>query len=193
MKTRVEAYLEQSPRWQPLIEAIRELLLPLDLAEDIVGAQITYTYQERDVASLESFQDFLALNFPKGVLLEDRAGVLHSTSGASMARRFEFHELEEIEQQKASVVAFINQAIAHERAGVAATSQDHVLRLAPDLLELFDREPDVEAAFYRLNPEVRQAYQSQLDTPADRTERVRRLEQMIPRILAGLAPDGKDV
>lgn len=107
MKSSVDAYLEQNPRWKPVIAALREILLEQDLAENITGGQLSYTYQDRSVASIESGHDYLSLLFTKGVLLKDPQSLLQLPGNDSVInRRLIFKTPEEVVELADALVDF---------------------------------------------------------------------------------------
>lgn len=124
MKSSVDAYLEQNPRWKPVIAALREILLEQDLAENITGGQLSYTYQDRSVASIESGHDYLSLLFTKGVLLKDPQSLLQLPGNDSVInRRLIFKTPEEVVELADALVDFFHQAIDHEKDTLKATSR----------------------------------------------------------------------
>lgn len=123
MKSRVDNYLEQNPRWKDVIVALREVLLQHDLAETISGGDISYTYQGRDVATIEGLTKHVSLIFSKGILLEDKRSVLEpSETGSYNHRNLNFATPESVEKQSKIIADFIKQAIELEKVGVRSVT-----------------------------------------------------------------------
>lgn len=124
MKTNVEAYLDQNPFWKEVIIALRRILLEQDLAEDITGGQISYTYQGRNVALVQSYHDYLSLQFSKGVLLDDPKSLLQPSELESViSRQLTFQTVEQVEQLAGEIERFFDQAITLEKDTLKSTSQ----------------------------------------------------------------------
>ncbi|HHT20077.1 MAG TPA: hypothetical protein GXZ74_01400 [Tissierellia bacterium] len=124
MKSNVDNYLEQNPRWKEIIIALRELLKPLDLAETISGGDISYTYQGRDVATIESLSRHVSLVFSKGVLLEDTDSVLEEPeNGSIINRQLSFTTTEAVADRAEVIADFFDQAIELEKDGVKSVTE----------------------------------------------------------------------
>lgn len=82
-----------------------------------------YTIEVDDKASnvvlIHAFKDYCALLFFKGALLKDAKGILiQQTESVQAARQLRFTDVREITKLKTTVKAYLQEAIAVEKAGL---------------------------------------------------------------------------
>lgn len=189
----VTNYLDQNPKWKAVIEAIRPILLEEDVYEEMAGGKVSYTYQGRTLAQLDGYTDYLAMILPNGVLVSDPDGkLLEAPEEGALARKLKFKDAKSVTTNEDLIREVVKQLINHAKDSVDATEMDHVIELPQELLELFDAEPEVETAFYELSPMDRLEYQVYLEEASDVKQLKTRLEEIIPRLQAGLRLHGDD-
>lgn len=181
----IDAYLAAPHRWADEIGALRPLLLASDLTEVIKWAKPCYCHGKANVALIQEFSDHLALMFFKGVLLDDPSGVLHAQGPNShAAKRMKFTSVEEVKALSDVVTAYLREAIAYEEAGTELPARPDE-ELVAELAERLAADAELAEAFENLTPGRRRAYNLHVADAKQSSTRERRIDKVVPRILAG--------
>jgi uncharacterized protein YdeI (YjbR/CyaY-like superfamily) len=105
-------------RWSAEYAALRALCLGAGLNEELKWGQACYDLDGGKIVLIHGFKNYCALLFMKGALLEDPKGILvQQTKNVQSARQIRFASLADIEKQKASIKAYIRNAVAVEKSG----------------------------------------------------------------------------
>ena len=128
---------------------------------------------------------FLALLFFRGALLKDPEGLLerqgpHSRSGF----RMRFTGVREVTEAAGSIRAYVREAIRVEEAGLAVEKGTDV-EYPDELVERFNADPDLKAAFERLTPGRRRFYLIHFSGAKKSRTRAARIERYRRKILDG--------
>ena len=95
----VDDYIARSEQWPSEMAALRAILLDGGLSEEIKWRKPCYSSGRKNIAILQEMNDFLALMFFKGALLDDMAGVLEEQGPNSRsARRMTFRSVDDVER-----------------------------------------------------------------------------------------------
>lgn len=181
----VDAYLDASAQWPDVIRALRPLLLGAGLEEEVKWGKPCYCHHGANVAIVQEFTDDLALMFFKGILLDDPADVLEEVGPNShAARRMLFSSVEEVEERVDVISAYLEAAIAVEDAGTEVPPRPEE-ELAPELAERLAQDPELSACFDELTPGRQREYNLHVSAAKQSSTRERRVDQAVPRILAG--------
>ena len=151
---KVDSYIENAPKWQSELSALRDILLSFDLVEEIKWAKPAYLYDKHIVIVVIPFKDACTLLFFKGGLMKDPSGVLiRPTDNTEAGRQMRFTSVEEIQQKESIIRAYIDEAIAIEKAGLKVPPKEKKEVVYPDeLIEKFEESPDLQEAFETLTP-----------------------------------------
>lgn len=185
MSPEVDAYIEQSDKWPEEMRALRPTLLEAGLTEEIKWRQPCYTHEGNNIAILQEMNDFLALMFFKGALLEDPDGVLEDQGeNTRSARRIRFTSVEDVTRLADTVKAYLEEAIDVEEAGLEVGPAPE-----PDLVEelrtRLDEDPELEEAFESLTPGRRREYNIYFSGAKQAKTRRDRVDKYAPKILEG--------
>ena len=139
----------------------------------------------KNIAILQEMNDFLALMFFKGALLNDPEGILEEQGPNSRsARRIRFTSLEDVARLTDTVRAYINEAIAVEEAGLKVGPAPE-LTLVAELKSRLDQDPALKAAFEALTPGRRREYNLYFSGAKQASTRAARVERYVQKILDG--------
>jgi uncharacterized protein YdeI (YjbR/CyaY-like superfamily) len=181
----VDDYVQASTLWPEVIRALRPILLGAGLNETVKWNKPCYTHDGANIAIVQEMKAFLALMFFKGALLDDPDGVLQEQGPNSRsARRMTFTSVGDVHRLESSIIGLVQQAVAVERAGLAAPTPPP-LELVAELRERLDADPHLAAAFDRLTPGRQRQYHLHIAGARQSTTRRSRVDTCIPRILAG--------
>ncbi len=185
MSDEVEAYIAGAERWSEEMAAVRDLLLGCGLDEAIKWRTPCFTHGGANVVILQPMRDHLALMFFKGALLTDPDGVLEEQGPNSRsARRVRVRSVDDVTRLAATLDALVAEAVAVEEAGLEVADAPE-LTLVEELQERLDEDPELRAAFESLTPGRRREYHLHVAGAKRSDTRRRRVEQHVPRILAG--------
>jgi uncharacterized protein YdeI (YjbR/CyaY-like superfamily) len=118
MNPAVDDYIDNAQKWQEALTALRAIVLDCQLDETIKWGVPCYTFQGRNVVLMHTFKEYCALLFHKGALLNDPAGLLiQQTENTQATRQIRFTNALEVSERKASLQAYIHEALELEKAG----------------------------------------------------------------------------
>ncbi len=187
----VDAFLEQEERWRPEFEALRAIVLPSGLKEEIKWGKPTYTLDGNNVVLMHGFKDYAALLFMKGALMKDEERVLvQQTENVQSARQLRFTSVDEIKRMDNMLKAYVDEAIAIERSGekiVKKTTAD--FPVAEEFQARLDGDPALKAAFEALTPGRQRGYLLFFSSAKQAKTREARIDKCVPQIMAGKGLD----
>lgn len=181
----VDAYIEASTRWPAEMRALRPILLDAGLTEAIKWGKPCYTHDSRNIAIVQEMNDFLALMFFKGAIMDDPDCVLEEQGPDSRsARRIQFTSVEDVSRLGPTISTYLQEAIEIEEAGVEIGPAPELV-LVEELRRRFDEDPALEAAFESLTPGRRRAYNLFFSNAKRAETRIARIDKHTQRILDG--------
>lgn len=183
----VDVFFENIKQWKAELEQLRIILIDCGLTEDLKWKQPCYSFKEKNICIIGGFKDFCVLSFFKGVLLQDSAGILvQQGENTQSARIVKITELEQIATLKATLKAYIFEAIEVEKAGleVPFKSNDELV-LVEELQTKLDADATFRAAFTALTPGRQRAYNLYFSGAKQAKSRLDRIEKYTPKILSG--------
>ena len=181
--SQVDSYIEASTKWPDEMAALRPILLGCGLTEEIKWGQPCYSHDNKNIVILQEMNDFLALMFFKGALLNDPADVLEDQGPNSRsARRMRFTSVEQVTQLGETVAAYIADAVAVEEAGLSVGPPPE-LSLVEELQNRFDGDRALKAAFEALTPGRQREYNLYFSSAKQTRTREARIDKYSRKIL----------
>jgi uncharacterized protein YdeI (YjbR/CyaY-like superfamily) len=182
---KVDAYITRSKKWPVEITVLRPILLKAGLTEEIKWGKPCYSHDGGNIVIIQEMNDFLALMFFKGALLNDPDDVLHEQGPNSRsARRMEFTSVTEIKQSTGTLENYLQEAIKVEAAGLDLGPAP-ALVLGAELQNRIDRDTAFKAAFESLTPGRQREYNLFISDAKQAATREARIEKYAGKILAG--------
>jgi uncharacterized protein YdeI (YjbR/CyaY-like superfamily) len=183
----VDAYLDDAGRWRAEMVALREIMRGAGLDEAVKWGKPCYGIAGGNVAIMQPFKACLGLMFFKGALMADPADVLRDQGENSQAaRRIEFRSVGEVEALAEVVRAYLAEAVALERSGAkVAFAAKRALDLPDALVDAFDADPDLKAAWDALTPGRQRGYVLHISGAKQAATQRARVERHRDRIMAG--------
>jgi len=187
MKPKVDVFLSKQKTWALEMEKLRTIILDCGLNEDFKWYKPCYTLNENNVVLIHGFKNYCALLFFKGALLKDPKGILvQQTENVQAARQIRFNSIQQIKAMQGDVKAYIQQAIAIEKAGLKVElKKNSELTFPEEFVAKFADVPELKSAFDALTPGRQKAYQLFFTAPKQTKTRQARIEKAIPNILKG--------
>src|ERR1700744_3421910 len=119
MNPNVDFYFSKDREWQKEIRELRTIALDCGLTEELKWGVPCYTYGGKNIVLIHGFKEYCAILFHKGVLLKDTKGILiQQTENVQVARQVRFTSVQQIVKMKASLKAYIKEAIEVEKSGL---------------------------------------------------------------------------
>ncbi|MBS1528927.1 MAG: YdeI family protein [Bacteroidetes bacterium] len=187
MNPKVNWFFEKATQWQEEYEKLRAICLSTGLTEELKWGQPCYTFQKKNIVLIHGFSEYCALLFFKGVLLADPEGILvQQTENVQVPRQVRFRNLLEIVELEPTLKAYIHEAVEVERAGLKVDLKTTEEYKVPDEFQhKLDTIPALKEAFEKLTPGRQRNYLFNFSKPKLSKTRQEKVEQYIPKILAG--------
>jgi uncharacterized protein YdeI (YjbR/CyaY-like superfamily) len=187
MNPKADAVLQDEKKWRKEFAQLRAIALACALTEEVKWGCPCYTYEGSNVVLIHGFKAYCALLFFKGALLKDPKGILvQQTENVQAARQLRFTSLQEIVAMKATLKAYIQQAIEVEKAGVKVElKQTSEFKMPAELKKKFAERPVLKKAFAALTPGRQRGYLLHFSAAKQSTTREARIEKCTPQILQG--------
>ncbi|MDB4920237.1 DUF1801 domain-containing protein [Mucilaginibacter sp.] len=191
MNPKVDFYFNKAKKWQKELEQLRTIALDCGLTEELKWGCPCYTFQKSNMVLIHVFKEYCAFLFFKGVLLNDAHGILvQQTENVQSARQARFTNVGEIADLKATLKAYIYEAIEVEKAGLEVDfKKTEEFTVAKEFQYKLDRIPALKAAFEALTPGRQKGYLLYFSQAKQSKTREARVEKYIPQILDGKGLD----
>ncbi len=172
--------------WTREMALLRHILLDCGLTEELKWSIPTYTYQQNNVVVLAAFNEYCALSFFKGALLQDEHALLHKPGENSQAARLiRFTQPKKIAEMESILKAYIFEAIEVEKAGLKVAFKKNPEPIPEELEQKLAENPDLKAAFEALTPGRQRGYIIHFSAPKQSQTRFSRIEKCTEQILEG--------
>jgi uncharacterized protein YdeI (YjbR/CyaY-like superfamily) len=187
MNPKVDAFLKRAEKWQDEMKQLRAIALGCGLAEKLKWGKPCYTLNETNVVLIVPFKETCALLFAKGVLLKDPHGLLTKASENMQATRWiKFSHVREIAAKKSILKAYIQEAIAAEKAGLKVKyKKTSDFPVPEEFQQKLDKIPALKKAFAALTPGRQRGYLLYFAAAKQSATRAARVEKHRQRILNG--------
>lgn len=187
MNPKIDAYLSRAKKWREEMEKLRGVLLDFPLDEELKWGKPCYAFQESNIVIIQPFKEYCALMFCKGALLKDAKGILVKPGENTQAgRQIRFANVREIVRMEPILRAYVQEAIAAEKAGLKVEFKAITELVYPEEFQKeLDENPALKAAFEALTPGRQRAYNMYFSAPKQSKTRVARIEKCTRPILNG--------
>ena len=191
MNPKVDFYFLKAKKWKEELEQLRTIVLDCHLTEELKWGVPCYTYEKSNIVLIHTFKDYCAVLFFKGALLKDPKGVLiQQTENVQAARQVRFTNVKEISKMKATLKAYIYEAIALEEAGAKVPmKKTREFAVPEEFQQKLDKIPALKKAFNALTPGRQRGYLLYFSSARQAKTRESRIEKYIPHILDGKGID----
>lgn len=183
---KVDEFLSRAEKWQDESRELRRIILDAGLTEELKWGQPCYTFDKSNVVIIQGFKDYCAIMFFKGALLQDPNEILVAPGRVQAGRQVRFTNLQEIAEIEDTLVAYIQEAIEVEKAGLKV---EHKKTSEYRVVDEFQAELDASAAlrraFKELTPGRQRGYLYYFSSAKQSSTRKSRVEKSVPRIMNG--------
>ena len=188
---KVDAFFARTKGWADEMRALRELVLPTGLAEDLKWGVPCYSLEGRNVVLIHAFKDYCALLFFKGALLKDpKALLVQQTENVQSSRQLRFSAAAQIQKMTPVILNFLKQAIEAERAGrKVALKTTRQFAVPEEFKNQLEASTELQLAFESLTPGRQRAYLLFFSSAVQAKTREARIQKCLPQIMQGKGLD----
>jgi uncharacterized protein YdeI (YjbR/CyaY-like superfamily) len=186
----VDWFFAKTGPWQEAYSELRELVLESGLTEELKWGCPCYTGQG-NVLLIHGLKNYCALLFLQGALLSDpQKRLVQQTQNVQATRQLRFTSVEEILANKPLITAYIQEAIAMDKAGLkVALKETADYPCPPEFQQVLDDMPELRAAFEALTPGRQRGYLLYFSSAKQAKTREARIEKYLQKILDGKGLD----
>jgi uncharacterized protein YdeI (YjbR/CyaY-like superfamily) len=187
MNPRVDFFFNKATNWREELEMLRKIILEVELTEELKWGVPCYTFQKNNILLIHAFKEYCAVLFIKGVLLSDSENILiQQTENVQAARQIRFTNVQQIIEMKATLKAYIYEAIEIEKAGLKVElKKPSEFKISEEFRHKLDENTTLKSAFYALTPGRQRGYLLHFSTPKQAQTRESRVEKCIQQIISG--------
>ncbi|TNE35762.1 MAG: hypothetical protein EP348_08265 [Alphaproteobacteria bacterium] len=184
---KVEAHFEKAKSRKAERLRLRELALESGLDEELKWGKPCYCYEKANVAILYALKDNAAIGFFKGSLMKDPNKLMMAPGENSQAARWmKFSSLAEVEEKAPVISAYLDEAIAIEKAGLKVDFKAKgELVLVDELQDMMAADDAFRDAFEALTPGRKRGYNLFFAGAKQSATRISRIEKSKPKIFDG--------
>ncbi|MEO8150402.1 MAG: YdeI family protein [Bacteroidia bacterium] len=186
MNPKVDFYFNKG-KWQEEIEKLRMIVLDCGLTEVLKWGVPCYSLQKSNIVLIHVFKEYCAILFFKGALLKDSKRILiQQTKNVQAARQIRFTNVQEIVKMKATLKAYIYEAIEVEKAGLKVPLKKTKEFTVPEEFQnKLDKNSVLKTAFNALTPGRQRGYLLYFSSAKQSKTRESRIEKSMQQILNG--------
>jgi uncharacterized protein YdeI (YjbR/CyaY-like superfamily) len=186
MDPKVDKYLSTARNWLEEQRRLRAIILDCGLTEALKWGKPCYSYEGKNIVVIQGFKDYCALLFFKGFLLNDPEGILVKTGeNTRVGRQVRFTDVRQIIKWKATLKAYIYEAVEVEKAGLKGNLKMDLKPIPEEFQKKLAATPALKKAFDALTPGRQRAYIFYFSAPKLAKTRESRVEKCMRQILKG--------
>ena len=187
MNPTVDFYFSKAKKWQEELKKLRTIILDCGLTEELKWGVPSYTFEKSNIVLIHVFKEYCAVLFFKGALLKDAKGILvQQTKNVQAARQIRFTDVQQIVEMEAILKAYIDEAIAVEKADLKVDFKKTTEFAMPAEFQVkLDAAPALKTAFDALTPGRQRGYLLHFAAAKQAKTRESRVEKCTPLILNG--------
>lgn len=186
MAKSADDYYRTAELWADEQRRLRDILQSTGLTETIKWGGPCYTYKGKNVVGVGAFKSYFGLWFHQGALLADKHDVLiNAQSGKTRAQRQ--WRMQAASDVKAAIIRkYVREACEHIDAGREIRPDRRKPLVVPDdLRAALRRRKGATAAFNGMRKGLQREYADYVGDAKRDDTRKRRIEKILPMIIAG--------
>ncbi len=189
--SKVDWFFNKADKWQEEFKALREIILQFPVTEELKWGKPCYTVEENNIVLIHGFKEYCALLFLKGALLKDGKKILiQQTENVQAARQIRFANIREIIKMKTTLKAYIQEAIAVEKAGLKVELKKTTeFKMPQEFRNEIEKNSRLKTAFEALTPGRQRGYLLYFSSAKQAKTREARIEKCMDRIFDGMGLD----
>jgi uncharacterized protein YdeI (YjbR/CyaY-like superfamily) len=178
-------------KWVEELKLLMQIVSETELEEEIKWGVPVYTYNGKNVLTINALKESANIGFFKGVLLTDSFKILEQQGNLQSDRIIKFRKTKDIEQIKDALKDYILEAIEIEKGGKKVEFKKNPEPIPDELLEAFEQDPAFKQAFYALTAGRQRGYIIHFSQPKQSQTRIGRIEKYKEQIFKGIGLNDK--
>jgi uncharacterized protein YdeI (YjbR/CyaY-like superfamily) len=178
-------------KWVEELKLLMQIVSETELEEKIKWGVPVYTYNGKNVLTINALKESANIGFFKGVLLTDSFKILEQQGNLQSDRIIKFRKTKDIEQIKDTLKDYILEAIEIEKGGKKVEFKKNPEPIPDELLEAFEQDPAFKQAFYALTAGRQRGYIIHFSQPKQSQTRIGRIEKYKEQIFKGIGLNDK--
>lgn len=177
---------EKDTPWAEALERLKHIVDKTELKPEVKWGIDVYCYEGRNVLAFAGFKEHFAIWFYNGVFLKDDAGVLvNASEGKTKAlRQWRMTSEDEIDEQL--ILAYIEEAIQHEKDGKVWTPEKNPMpEMHPLMQQAFEEDSELSKKFDAFTDFKKKEFIEYILEAKRESTKQNRLEKIKPMILRG--------
>jgi uncharacterized protein YdeI (YjbR/CyaY-like superfamily) len=173
--------------WDEELSLLKAILDKTEMIETTKWGGPVFTIDGKNVVGLGGFKNFFTLWFFNGVFLSDPKKILvNANEGVTKSlRQWRFTSKSEIDEK--SILAYINEAIANERAGRVIKPEAKSKNFeVPQMLQSALAENNLVPDFGKFTPFKQREFSEYIDEAKQEKTKLVRIEKILPMIKEGV-------
>lgn len=173
--------------WIEIVQKLRQLLQSCELEEAAKWGAPCYSFNHKNLIMIAVFNDYCAISFFQGSLLNDPGGWLEKQGeNVRHGRIVRFRTLADFHQRQQVVADFIQQTIANAKAGKQVVYDPNDLPdYCDELIVAFELDPAYQEAFEALTPGRQRGYLLHFNQAKQASTRANRISKARDKVLLG--------
>nr|WP_293012444.1 DUF1801 domain-containing protein [Mongoliibacter sp.] len=172
--------------WVQELELLRQIVLDTGLKEEIKWGVPVYTYDGKNIVTVNALKDSANIGFFKGAIMKDTHKILKQQGNIQSARLIRFSDVDSINELKDILKVYILEAIAIEKSGEKVKIVKNPEPIPEELLQAFDEDSSFKKAFFSLTPGRQRGYNIHFSQPKQAKTRIARIAKYKKQIKAGV-------
>lgn len=190
----VDDYINKSGSWKILLGLLQKIFISEGLTEEIKWGGPVYTFQNRNIAGMAYFTSYVAIWFYQGAMLKDKnRKLVNAQEGVTKAlRQWRFTSVDEIKKETNLVKEYIKESLANQKAGkIIKKETGKPLIVPPALIDVFKKDKTLQNRFDLLPLTKKRDFSEYISTAKTSETILKRLDKIIPLIMAGTGLNDK--
>jgi uncharacterized protein YdeI (YjbR/CyaY-like superfamily) len=185
--SQVDEYIQNASQWKEEMKALRKIFLECGFSEVIKWGAPCYMYGKTNIVIMREFKECCVLILCKGSFLSDPKGILIKPGENTQAgRQIRFTNLKEIDELKTTLIAYMQESIEIEKAGLKIdTKLKSEIEIPEEFQEALNLNYTLKSAFEALTPGRQRAYLMHFSAPKQSKTKIARIEKWKDQILQG--------
>jgi uncharacterized protein YdeI (YjbR/CyaY-like superfamily) len=190
--TSVDAFIDSAEYWQDELKALRRVLLSSGLVETVKWGGPCYTADGKNIVGLGAFKSYFGLWFFQGALLKDESKVLmNAQEGRTRAQR-QWRMSSARDIRPTLIKRYLKEAVAVAKSGREIKPNRNMPLIIPaELQAALTRNRKANAGFCKLRPGLQREYAEYVSGAKRVDTKQRRIDKILPMILAGTGLNDK--
>ncbi len=191
MNPKVDWYFVKNKKWQEELAHLRMIALDSGLNEELKWGCPCYALEGSNIVLIHTFKAYCAFLFFKGALLKDPKHILiQQTANVQAARQIRFTSVREIAKMKATLKAYIKEAIAVEKKGLKVPfKKTKEFSMPEEFKKKLDENASLKTAFSALTSGRQRGYLLYFSSAKQSKTREAKVEKSMQQILNGKGLD----